>query len=182
MTPEVTQIAAEATKPDVLATLGINWKLFLAQLFNVSIVLVVIWKWVYTPLLKVVDARTKKIEDGLKNAKEADTRLKEAKDHETELLAYARGEAKIIVEAGREKGETERADRVERSKKEIDDQLEEAKRRIQTEQEAAMGAVKSEVASLVMQATKKVTLGAMDVAAQRKQIDEAISELEAANV
>ncbi|MBX4188293.1 MAG: hypothetical protein KW793_04140, partial [Candidatus Doudnabacteria bacterium] len=44
------QSAAEAgahkNSSGVLGTLGINWKLFLAQLINFSIVLFVFWKWV----------------------------------------------------------------------------------------------------------------------------------------
>src|SRR3990167_360095 len=71
MSAEVTQLAAEAAKTDVLGTLGINWKLFMAQLVNVGIVIFVLSKWVFKPLVKLMDDRVKKIDDGLAHAKEA---------------------------------------------------------------------------------------------------------------
>ena len=61
VTPELVQAVveaaphAEAAKESVLGALGVNWKLFIAQLLNFSVVLFIMWKWVYTPLLKAID-------------------------------------------------------------------------------------------------------------------------------
>src|SRR3989344_5376390 len=52
----------------LLGTLGIDWKLFLAQLVNFGIVLFVFWKWVVKPLGKTLAERQKRIETGLQNA------------------------------------------------------------------------------------------------------------------
>ena len=178
MSAEVTQLAAEAVKPNVLGTLGINWKLLLAQLVNVGIVIFVLTKWVFKPLMKLMDERSKRIDDGLKHAKEADLRLKQAKDKEAELMAEARAEARTIVDAAVAKGEKERAQRVDRSKQEIDAQVEDAKGKIGQERVEALEAVRREVGELVMLATGKVTSGAVDETAQRKYLEQALSDLE----
>lgn len=178
MSAEVTQLAAEAAKPNVLGTLGINWKLLLAQLVNVGIVIFVLTKWVFKPLMKLMDERTKKIDDGLKHAKEADLRLKQAKDKEAELMAQARAEARTIIDEAVAKGEKERAHRVERSKQDIDAQIDDAKAKVRQERADALEAVRREVGELVMLATGKVTSGAVDEAAQRRYLEQALRELE----
>jgi F0F1-type ATP synthase membrane subunit b/b' len=59
---------------DLLGKLGINAPLFLAQLVNFSIVLLVMWKWVYTPLVKLMDKRAQEIADGLHKSRHQATR------------------------------------------------------------------------------------------------------------
>ena len=61
----------------LLGQLGINWKLFLSQAFNFFILLIVLWKFVYKPLLIVIKERNQKIKEGLDKAEEAQIRLKE---------------------------------------------------------------------------------------------------------
>src|SRR3989338_5782020 len=54
---------------ELVSQLGIDWKLLLAQGVNFLILLVVLTKFVYKPLMKMVEERRKRIEFG----KKADT-------------------------------------------------------------------------------------------------------------
>lgn len=182
MSAELTPIVHEVAKPDVLGTLGINWKLFLAQLVNVGIIILVLRTWVFKPLAKLLEERKKKIEDGLKYASEADRRLIDAKEKEDAVVAEARAEARKIVEDSRSLGEKERTERVELAKRDIDLQLEDAKSKIQTERVQALEAVRKEVAGLVMMATRKVSAGDADEKTQRAAIESAMKELESAKL
>ena len=69
----------------LLGQLGIDWKLFLSQVFNFAILLAVLWQFVYKPLLVVIKKRNEKIEEGLKKAAEADVRL-----HEIDVITASR--------------------------------------------------------------------------------------------
>ncbi|MCX6724301.1 MAG: ATP synthase F0 subunit B [Candidatus Staskawiczbacteria bacterium] len=62
---------------EFISEFGIDWKLFLSQLVNFGIILIVLWFFVYKPVLKVLKDRNKKIKEGLDKADEADVRLKE---------------------------------------------------------------------------------------------------------
>ncbi|MEK7061651.1 MAG: hypothetical protein AAB957_00100 [Patescibacteria group bacterium] len=62
---------------ELFEQLGINWKLFLSQLVNFFILLLVLRAFVYKPLLIVIKKRNDKIREGLVKAEEADIRLKE---------------------------------------------------------------------------------------------------------
>ena len=54
----------------ILGNLGLDPGLFIAQLVNFLVVLLVLWRFAYRPLLKLLSERTEKIEGGLKMAKE----------------------------------------------------------------------------------------------------------------
>jgi len=60
-----------------ISQFGIDWKLFLSQLVNFVIILIVLRFFVYNPVLKMLKERNKKIKEGLDKAEEANVRLKE---------------------------------------------------------------------------------------------------------
>jgi F-type H+-transporting ATPase subunit b len=62
---------------EFLEQFGINWKVFISQLINFSLVLIILRAFVYKPVLKILNERAGKIKEGLKKAEEADIRLKE---------------------------------------------------------------------------------------------------------
>ena len=56
---------------------GLDWGLFLSQLVNFVLILIILTFFVYKPVLKILKERSAKIKEGLDKAKEADIRLKE---------------------------------------------------------------------------------------------------------
>lgn len=80
---------------EALANLGIDWKLLLAQVVDFVIVLLVLKRFAYQPMLKLLDERTAKIEKGLADAEHAGQKLSEIETKED--IAEARTEAKRIL-------------------------------------------------------------------------------------
>jgi len=60
-----------------ISQFGIDWKLFLSQLVNFILILIILSIFVYKPVLKIIKDRNKKIKEGLDKAEEAGVRLKE---------------------------------------------------------------------------------------------------------
>lgn len=167
------------SSPNVLATLGIQWPLFLAQLINFAIVVFVMWKWVYTPLLKLMDKRAAEIADGLKNAADAKLRLADATSEKEKMLRDAKAEARVIVDDAGQKGEVVRAEKLRQTKDEIDKIVSETKTQIKEERDATYDALQGELAGFIVKATEKV-VGKLDTKEAHRLINEAISELERA--
>src|SRR5581483_2231836 len=82
---------------EVLGTLGINWKLFLAQLINFGIVLFIFWRWVVTPLGKTLTDRQNRIEQGLKNADQTEEAKKKFEEWKAAEMKKVRTEADHIL-------------------------------------------------------------------------------------
>jgi F-type H+-transporting ATPase subunit b len=165
------------TQPGVLASLGVNGKLFAAQLVNFAVIIFVVWKWVYKPLLKTMDAREQKIVDGLSHAEQAKKILAESEAKQTEMLKTARQESQRMVEAAQQEAEAERKRLMAETSAELERQLADVRERLKGEKLAMMQTVKNEVADLVLAATEKVARS-MDAKAQHALVTEAISELE----
>jgi len=163
----------------VLGTLGISWKLFLAQLINFAIVVAVMWKWVYTPLLKMMDQRAKEIAQGLKDAGEAKKRLAEGDAEKERLIREAKNEGQKLIDEAQSRSEALRQEKLEQTKAEIEKIVAETKERINQEKEATYSALQNDIAELIAQATEKVALK-FDEKQQRLLISEALTELKKA--
>jgi len=81
---------------ELIETLGINWKLLFAQIFNFLVVLIILRVFVYDKILKVLKERKKKIEEGIIKSEEAEKRLKEIEHLKLEKIKEAEKEAKEL--------------------------------------------------------------------------------------
>ena len=82
---------------ELLTNVGINGKLLLAQSVNFVILLFVLYKFAYGPVLKLLTERTSKIEKGLKDSEYAQKKLIEITEKEREIFTRARKQAQEIV-------------------------------------------------------------------------------------
>lgn len=165
------------TQPGVLASLGVNGKLFAAQLVNFGVIIFVVWKWVYKPLLKTMDAREQKIMAGLSNAEEAKRHLAEAEQKQAAMLKEARMESQRMIETAQQEAEAEHKKLTAETSLDLERQLADARERLKSEKIAMMQTVKNEFADLVLAATEKVARS-LDAKAQHALVTEAITDLE----
>ncbi|MBI2593944.1 F0F1 ATP synthase subunit B, partial [Candidatus Daviesbacteria bacterium] len=75
----------------ILSDFGVQPVLLLAQIVNFLVLLWILNKLLYKPVLKVLEERKAKIEKGLKNAEEIEKRLAQtAEEEEKAILAAAK--------------------------------------------------------------------------------------------
>ncbi|MFN7472026.1 MAG: ATP F0F1 synthase subunit B, partial [Roseiflexaceae bacterium] len=77
--------------------LGINWGLLIAQMFNVIFLVWMLSRFLFNPLINLMAERTKRVEDGLKEADMVREQMAaQRKENEVEL-AKARQEAGAVM-------------------------------------------------------------------------------------
>ncbi len=167
MTPEV--------KESVLGALGVNWKLFIAQLVNFSVVVFVMWKWVYTPLLKIIDARTSKIDKGLRDSEAAAAAKAGAEQAAEEAIVTARREAQRMLEESQKQSDTQRAEMKSKTQAELATLIQQGKDALAAEKEKMVRDARVEIAELAVEAAKKA-LGATLTDHQKKALLEEATE------
>ena len=87
---------------DALANLGIDIKLLAAQVINFALLLLILRRFAYQPMLQLMDERSARIEQGLKDAEAAAKKLRSVEEEEKMILAGARQQAKeLLVETDR---------------------------------------------------------------------------------
>jgi F-type H+-transporting ATPase subunit b len=159
---------------ELLANLGINWKLLIAQIVNFLILLFVLYKFAYTPVLKVLNDRTKKIEDGIKNAEDAKNKLIELSAREKDVLSKARKEAQEIIKKSEENALKNAKTIEDSAKNQYGKILEEVKAQIEQEKNKAVKEAKLEIAELIVSATEKIIDEKMDAKKDKELINKAI--------
>ena len=140
----------------IIDSFHIDLKLFIAQVVNFAIVFSVLFYFVIKPLMKVMDERSKKIEDSLKQAEDIKSKLtKTEEDYEAEIKK-ARKEAGIIVREAGELAEKKKDEMVVQAKAEIGAIINKEKESIRTEKDKTMKELKQEVAGIVMMSLEKI--------------------------
>lgn len=86
---------------DTLNTLGIYWPKLIAQTINFAIVLFVLWRWAYRPVLEMLDQRRQKIARGMAEADKIKAELARTEAARQEILTKASADATKFIEEAR---------------------------------------------------------------------------------
>ena len=158
----------------VLGTLGIDWKLFIAQLINFGIVLFIFWKWVVKPLGNTLTKRQERIEAGLKNAEHMDIEKKKFEDWKIQEMKKVRGEADNILRTTTDMANKIKQETIVEAQNQANKVLEQAKANIESEKVQMMKEVKQEVATLVVMASEKILRHKLDPRKDHELINESM--------
>lgn len=159
---------------ELLNNLGINGKLLLAQIVNFLVLLFVLYKFAYGPVLKVLNERTSKIEKGLKDAEDAQKKLAEIAEKEKEVLAKARKQAQEIVAKAEEVAVKSKEEIIASAKQQSEKILSDSAKKIESEKTLMFQEVKKQVAELVISATGRVIDEKLDEKKDKEIIEKAI--------
>ena len=140
----------------LFAAFGLDIKLLLIQALNFAILLLVLWKFLYTPVLKMIDERREKVAEGVKKAEAADRKLSEADTEGKTIVANAGREAETLVAAGRSKAAQEGVEILKRSQEKADQLLQDATARAEEAKRQALSAGQKEIARAAMLAAEKI--------------------------
>ena len=86
---------------ETLQTLGIQWPKLIAQVINFAIVMFVLWKWAYKPVLNMLELRRQKIAEGMANADKIKAELAATETSRLEILDQANVDANKFIEEAR---------------------------------------------------------------------------------
>lgn len=160
---------------ELIKTFHIETSLLVAQVINFSIVLLVLYKFAYGPILKTLNARTKKIEKGFKDSELAQKKLENIAKKEKEILANAKEEAQKIIQKGEETSLKNAQEIIVKSKEEAEKNVQNSKREIENEKRKILIEIKSEIADLVVSATEKIIKEKMDKEKDKKLIEKVLN-------
>ncbi len=104
---------------ELVKTFHIDIKLILAQLVNFFIVLAVLYKFAYKPVLQLLNDRTAKIEKSLDDAKKIEEKLFAQEEEYKKIIAEARRESQAILEKANVLADQKQEAMVTKAKEEI---------------------------------------------------------------
>ncbi len=147
---------------EIIKTFHIEFNFLLAQLINFTIVLLVLYKFAYQPILKVLKARTKRIEKGLEDSEKATKKLEEISEKEKNILKKAKLEAQRIIVQGEKISKENQEVALKQAKEQTRKMFQETEKQIKEEKKKIIVEAKKEVADLVIIATRKIIAEKLD--------------------
>lgn len=170
------EAAAETAAAGGIGAIGIDFRSLVLQIINFAILLLLLKKFAYKPILDILDKRYKKVEESLKNAKEIE-HLKVSLEKEKEtILKEAHAKAQGILEQSKKQA-SEILVTAEQKATERDQQLlAAANAKIANETEQVRRSLLSEASAFIAKTTEKVLNRKMNTATDQELIKEAISE------
>lgn len=162
---------------ELLSALGLNVQILIAQFVNFAVLLFVLWKFGYKPMLKMLEERRKKIEKGVSDAELATKKLFEAEEKEIEVISKAKREALALIDKAKKEAGEKKNEIVASAKEEIGIVINQEKEKIQAEKAELLKSVKREVSSLVMISLEKVLKEKIDGKKDEALIKKVVREL-----
>ena len=156
--------------------LGINFTWLLAQIVNFGLLLFVLWRFAYQPVLKMLNDRKQKIQESLEYAERV---KREAADQQKEFdrkLEEARRLAQSAAAAAAQVGEKEREVIVAQAREEARKLIDQAKGQIEYERKQMMSDLREEVVRLSLLAAQQVISQSLDDQAHRRLVSDFLAK------
>lgn len=125
-------------------------------IINLLVLYLLMKKFLFGPIIKVMDVRKAMIDQQFAGAKEQEDQAKALKEQYEGALKSAREESFQIMEQARKEAKAQADKTVEDTQAKVSAMLAKAQEDINTERENAMRQMKDDVASLAMEAAGKI--------------------------
>lgn len=159
---------------ELIHNLGIDWKILLAQIINFAIILFVLKKFAYKPILKVLDDRRKKIEEAIERSKSVDQKMAEIEALREKIMVEAREESSRIIKKAEEAAYKIQEAALKEAYSKSEKFMAESMKKIQAEREKIFQEVKRETADLVYAAVEKTVGDLADEKLKAKMVEDAL--------
>jgi len=154
---EATQETAQTTEATGgLGTLGINVNIFAAQLVNFIIVLLVLWRWGYRPIVKLLDERQKKVEKSLQDAADIEKRVVSLEEERKSILSQAKHEASVVLEKVQVDADARKVDLLLKAREEVNHVVQQGKVQLLAEKESMLRDARQEIVNLAVESARKI--------------------------
>ncbi len=140
----------------------------IAQILNFLVLLAILAKFAYKPLLKVMEERRTRIANDLDSAEQTRLQAEQLKAEYEKMIAGARAEATAIVERATKVGQNLHDELVEQARVEKEEMIASAKEQIEAEKRQAMLDIRSEVIALSTVIAGKIIDAKLDSAKDKE--------------
>lgn len=160
-----------------LELISLNIWHVIATIFNLLILTLIIKKFLFKPVKKILAERQNQVDDIYKTANEAAKKAEEDKKLYSEKLESARDEAESIVKSAKQRADRLGDEIVDDAKKRAADTMKKAEDDIALERKKAMNELKNEISEISVQIAESVVGREISEEDHREMIDSFIDNL-----
>jgi F-type H+-transporting ATPase subunit b len=146
------------------------------QIVNFLILLFLLNRFLFKPVLRRIDERNAQLSQGLEDAAAAARDRELARAEREAALAEARKESEALVARAAKTAEATSAEILATARASADQLTERAREEIAAEKERALAEIRGEVADLALDAAGKLVGSEMDSPTQRRLVEQFLAE------
>lgn len=162
---------------DILKDFGVQPVLLAAQVVNFFVLLFILKKLLYKPILKVLEERKQKISLSIKNAEEIELKLQKTEEDRVKRLVKATQEAQKVIDDATKSASGIIAQAHTKASSDIENLLLKAHQQIELDREKMQNQLREELADLVVLSLQKVTGKILKDKDQKDLIDKSIKNI-----
>ncbi|MCL4464810.1 MAG: F0F1 ATP synthase subunit B [Chloroflexi bacterium] len=161
-----------------IGALGINTVGLVAQIINFLLLMYLLYRFLYRPVVKMLDQRALRVKESMEQAEEVKQQLVRVRDDYAAEMKKARLEAQEVIARAVTEGERLRVVARDEGKREAEAFLSRARAQIERDREEASRALRGEVANLALLAAGQVVSRSFDRSAHHQLIDDVLRDME----
>ena len=158
------------------SSLGINLPLLVAFLINFAVLFILLKIFLYKPILKMLDERAKKTQEGMELAEATKKEYEQAKAEVQRQIEKGRQEAQAIVTQATQVGEKLKGESREEAAKQAQTIIDRTKAELATERDQLVGRLRKEFVDISIAAAEKVIKETLDKEKHKKLIEETLQQ------
>ncbi len=159
-----------------MEALGLNLPQLIAQIVGFLVLLFILSKLLYKPLLKVMDERSARIKESLEAAEHAKEQAAASQEQMQEDIRKAREEGQQMIAQAREVAARFRDEEMAKAREEIAAERAKAESDIQRQRDAAIEDLRQEFAGLAISAAERVVERSLSESDHRDIFDRVLQE------
>jgi len=159
-----------------LANLGINLPTLLAQIINFIILFGLLYLVAYKPLMRMLDARSKKIKESMEQTEYIKQQAAHAEEEVKKQLEAAGKEGQEVIARAVRTGEEVRQQTQQEARQEAETLIIRARMEIQQERDEAIDDLRKQFADLTILAAGRIIDRSLDKEAHRQLIEKVLEE------
>ncbi len=157
---------------EALQALGINLPSLLWHTFNFLLLVGLLTKFLYRPVVRMLDERSSRIAESMERAEAIKVELARTGEETRAQLLVARKEGQAIVGYATQMAERIKAQAKDDAQAEADKVVDKARAQLDQERQQLVSELRREMADMVVAAAGKVIGQSLDASAQRRLVEE----------
>jgi F-type H+-transporting ATPase subunit b len=173
----VTEVNAGGTVEQIAKTFGVDWPHLGAQIVSFSIVCIILYRFAYRPILRMLEERRRQIAQGLADTETIKAELARTEAQRRDVLIQANAEASKSIEDAREGAARLQERESQKATAAAEQILAKAHEAASQDYARMLAELKLEVGRLVVQTTAKVAGKILTPEDQRRLAEETARQL-----
>ncbi len=159
-----------------MEAIGINITGLITQIVSFGILLFVLWRLLYKPIIRMLDERSERIRDSLEASERAQSEAASSREETQRQLEAARAEGQQLVAQAREVADRFREEELAKAREDIAAERSRAEANIQRERDAAIEDLRREFSGLAIVAAERVIRRSLDESDHNELIQQVLEE------